>query len=78
MSTAIQRRVFNLLCREFLTTSANMTREAKGRAQDAVSASRARVVLSEQTLRRSEARLARCAQRLIDAETAQSRTRQPA
>lgn len=77
MSTAKQRRVFNTLTREFLTVTTNMTREAKGRTQDAVSASRARVVLSKQAIRQSKARLARCVQRIIDAE-ADSKARQPA
>jgi hypothetical protein len=71
------RRVFLELCREFLTTSTNMTREAIGRKQDAVNASMARVALSAETIRRSEERLVRCEQRIINAEIAWNQTRAP-
>lgn len=77
MESAGARRAFLDLCREFLTASTNMTREAIGRKQDAVNASMARVALSAETIRQSEERLVRCEQRIINAEIAWNRTRAP-
>lgn len=69
MSTARSRRVYLTLTREFLTVAKNMTREAIGRNHDAVNASRARVYLSNETIRQSRARIARGNLRRVDAAT---------
>ena len=66
--------VYLQVTREFLMVARNMTREAVGRKQDVVSASRARVFLSKESIRQSRERTVRLRQRGFVVEAAGSTT----